>query len=298
MHSKGNKLWSFKNKIEGSGRKRAQTTKQVNYRTIRCTPHTPGPIFMVDISTVGIVSAKTVGVGNISPRPWRKRIVRYWHPLGCRAIGLGKPPQGCVTYTIGYTVIMGSLPHVYKWRYVMTAPVLYPLLSYGGGTWICLVSLFWTRRGHSCRPFSLPVHAPMCLAHMYSNPAAYRFSKHALKAVCTLLTICVRLNIVMKSVREETVNPFGPSNCRPALYLEGVISWSCRYTQDGHGRCTGLNHAEMNGNGTFSGISTWGVWCRCWVTLDSLQEVITAVVASCQSGLFTALVAWASTPKM
>ena len=40
------------------------------------------------------VGAKKVGVGNISPRNFREisegvRIVRYWHPRGCRAIELG-----------------------------------------------------------------------------------------------------------------------------------------------------------------------------------------------------------------
>ena len=44
--------------------------------------------------------AKNVGVGNISPRAFRRRIVRYWNPLGCRAIDLGKPPQGGVIHTV------------------------------------------------------------------------------------------------------------------------------------------------------------------------------------------------------
>ena len=39
-------------------------------------------------------------VGNISRRAFRRRIVRYWHPLGCRAIELGKPPQGGVMHTV------------------------------------------------------------------------------------------------------------------------------------------------------------------------------------------------------
>ena len=52
---------------------------------------------MVDISTVGIVPVpKKVYVGTISPRAFRRRIVRYWHwhPLGCRAIELSKTAQG------------------------------------------------------------------------------------------------------------------------------------------------------------------------------------------------------------
>ena len=41
------------------------------------------------------VGAKKVGIGSISPRAFRRRVVRYWHPVGCRAIKLGKwPPRG------------------------------------------------------------------------------------------------------------------------------------------------------------------------------------------------------------
>ena len=63
-----------------------------------------GRFSMVDVSTVvGIVSEpKMVGVRNISSRAFRRHIVRYWHPLGCRAIGLAKPPQGGVMYTVVY----------------------------------------------------------------------------------------------------------------------------------------------------------------------------------------------------
>ena len=51
--------------------------------------------------------AKKLGVGNISPSAFRKRIVRYWHPLGCRAIELGKPPpQGGVIYTVVYKTLL------------------------------------------------------------------------------------------------------------------------------------------------------------------------------------------------
>ena len=45
-----------------------------------------------DIKTVSM--PKKVGVRNSSPRDFRSRIVRYWHPLGCRAIELGKPAPG------------------------------------------------------------------------------------------------------------------------------------------------------------------------------------------------------------
>ena len=59
---------------------------------------------MLDISTaVGTASGdKKVGDGNISPTAFRRRIVRYWHPLGCRAIELEKPSYGGVMYTVVY----------------------------------------------------------------------------------------------------------------------------------------------------------------------------------------------------
>ena len=52
-----------------------------------------------------------VGGGNVSPRAFRRRIVRYrhWHPLGCRAIELGNTaPWGChvVICTPSYTVVI------------------------------------------------------------------------------------------------------------------------------------------------------------------------------------------------
>ena len=72
------------------------------YTEYNCVYHT---LFsMLDISAaVGIVSVpKEMGVGNISPRAFRRRIVRYrhWHTLGCRdtlgcrAIELGKKVCG------------------------------------------------------------------------------------------------------------------------------------------------------------------------------------------------------------
>ena len=55
---------------------------------------------MGDISTSSWNSragAEKVGGGNVSPRASRRRTVRYRHPLGCRAIELGKKrPQGGV----------------------------------------------------------------------------------------------------------------------------------------------------------------------------------------------------------
>ena len=64
--------------------------------------HVPlGRFSTVDISTVGIVSVpKNVGFGSISPKAFRRRMVRYWHPLGCRAIELEKPPKGGVIYAV------------------------------------------------------------------------------------------------------------------------------------------------------------------------------------------------------
>ena len=47
------------------------------------------------------VGAEKVAVVNISSGAFRRRrVVRYWHPLGRRAIELGKPPQGGVMYTV------------------------------------------------------------------------------------------------------------------------------------------------------------------------------------------------------
>ena len=59
---------------------------------------------MLDTSTVGIVSVpKKVGFGSISPRAFRRRIVRYWlHPLGVEQSSFEKPPQECVIYTVVY----------------------------------------------------------------------------------------------------------------------------------------------------------------------------------------------------
>ena len=74
-------------------------------RVRRCTPHPSAPIFHARyLHNCNSVRAKKVGVEIISPRAFRRRIVRYWHwhPLGCRAIGLGKPPQGGMMYTVVY----------------------------------------------------------------------------------------------------------------------------------------------------------------------------------------------------
>ena len=63
-----------------------------------------GRFFMIDISVDSWsgVGAQTVGVvvGNVSPWAFWRRIVRYWHPLGCRAIEPRNPPQAGVMYTV------------------------------------------------------------------------------------------------------------------------------------------------------------------------------------------------------
>ena len=48
------------------------------------------------------VGVEKDGVGNMSPRAFRRRIVWYSHPLGRRVIELGNPPQGRVIYTVVY----------------------------------------------------------------------------------------------------------------------------------------------------------------------------------------------------
>ena len=53
---------------------------------------TLGRFSTLDISDNGWNSAgvKELDFGNISPEAFRRRIVRYWHPLGGRAIDLGE----------------------------------------------------------------------------------------------------------------------------------------------------------------------------------------------------------------
>ena len=77
---------------------------------------------MVDISTVGMLSVpkKKVGDGNTLPRAFRRRIVRCWHPLGCRALEIGKtarewcglfwPSHGSLAYE-GVAVLQGVESH-------------------------------------------------------------------------------------------------------------------------------------------------------------------------------------------
>ena len=65
--------------------------------------HTPLGLFStLDISTAGIVSVPKRSVVEISRRELPRRVVQYWHPLGCGAIELGKLLQGGVTYAVVY----------------------------------------------------------------------------------------------------------------------------------------------------------------------------------------------------
>ena len=74
------------------------------------TSHPPGPILLARYlhSSWNSVDAAKLGVGNVSPRAFRRHIVRcwHWHPLACREIELGKPPQGQgVIHTVVYTTL-------------------------------------------------------------------------------------------------------------------------------------------------------------------------------------------------
>ena len=70
--------------------------------------HLPRPIFHARYlhSWKCSVGANKVGVVNISPRAFRRRIVRFWYLPACGAIELGKTPQGGVIYTV---VLYGRL---------------------------------------------------------------------------------------------------------------------------------------------------------------------------------------------
>ena len=72
-------------------------------RSRRCMSHPPGPIFHARyLHSWNSACAEKAGVVNISSRAFVRRVVRYRHPLGCRAIELRKPPQGCVIYSVVY----------------------------------------------------------------------------------------------------------------------------------------------------------------------------------------------------
>ena len=74
------------------------------------TSHTPRPSFpRVDICAVGIATKCRGQMGRrwnhlaeIFPKTYRSVLASSWHPLSCRAIELGKAPQGGVMYTVVY----------------------------------------------------------------------------------------------------------------------------------------------------------------------------------------------------
>ena len=85
---------------------RARSGYPSTYRVRRCMSHHHTPLVRLilhasnrHLHNWNRVGAKKVSVRNIAPRAFRRRrVVRYWHywrPLGCWAIELGKPPQGC-----------------------------------------------------------------------------------------------------------------------------------------------------------------------------------------------------------
>ena len=95
-----------------------------------------GHFSALDIFTVGILRT-TEYIHSVMSTPKRSalesrrelsenaRIVRYWYPLGCRALELGKQPQGNVIYT------------VVVYRYVVqyhTARLSYKIVYSVGGT--------------------------------------------------------------------------------------------------------------------------------------------------------------------
>ena len=59
---------------------------------------------MVDMSAVGTGGGRLRGrlCKHLAERYFRRRIVRYRHPLGSQAIGLGNPPPGGVIYAVVY----------------------------------------------------------------------------------------------------------------------------------------------------------------------------------------------------
>ena len=72
-------------------------------RIRRCVLHPSEPILPGRyIHSWNSGGAEELGVGTVSPRAFRRRIVRYWRPLDCRATELGKPPQVCVVHTVVY----------------------------------------------------------------------------------------------------------------------------------------------------------------------------------------------------
>ena len=97
--------------MTATGVRGAAATRQPSAAKPPCTrydccvyvPHTLGAIFQGPYYLHGrntrSVGAEKIGVRNISPRAFSRRIVGYWHRLGFRASDLKKPCQWGVMYT-------------------------------------------------------------------------------------------------------------------------------------------------------------------------------------------------------
>ena len=147
---------------EGGGERRIMHNSDIPHTTVYVTLMTPLRRFsMLDISTVGIVDAKQVGVATSRRELFRRRttIVRYWHPLGRRAIELGNPLQGCdvhrsTRHALGacpLPVRRGGVSHLAS----CFGPGSIPSLR-GFGVMHCLASVF------SCFFFSVLI--PVCFS--------------------------------------------------------------------------------------------------------------------------------------
>ena len=67
----------------------------------RCIPHPPAAVFHPRyLDSWDTVDAKNIGVGNASPKAFRRRIVRYGTLLVCGAIDPGESPEGGVIHTV------------------------------------------------------------------------------------------------------------------------------------------------------------------------------------------------------
>ena len=99
-----------------------------------------GRFSVVDISTaVGIVPPvpkkkglcwKNLAERKLSDHVYIVRYWHYWHPLGCRAIELGKPPQGGVTHTVLYGIAVVVYRNTSETLLVHRVRILCPPLSY------------------------------------------------------------------------------------------------------------------------------------------------------------------------
>ena len=63
----------------------------------------PWPIFHGrNLHSWNSTGANKAGARNVSLRAFRRRVVRHWHHVGCRAIHLGKSPKRGVINTVVY----------------------------------------------------------------------------------------------------------------------------------------------------------------------------------------------------